>query len=66
MPVGIRVRGVENTQGFGMINARWIVMERTINTFGRFFLRFMALGVATPDPGEAPPMAGYNVRSLFS
>ena len=38
--------------------------KRTINTFGQH-QRYCA-GVATPDPGEAPPMAGYNVRSLFS
>jgi hypothetical protein len=35
--------------------------ERTINTFGQYCL--YGAGVATPDPGEAPPLAGFNMKS---
>ena len=38
--------------------------ERTINTFGLFAL--YGAGVATPDPGEAPPMAGFIERPLVT
>jgi hypothetical protein len=34
--------------------------ERTINTFGQYYLN--GAGVATPDPGEAPPLAEFNMR----
>ncbi len=33
--------------------------ERTINTFGQS--QGYCAGVATPDPGEAPPMAEFNM-----
>ena len=35
--------------------------ERTINTFSNYYLN--GAGVATPDPGEAPPLAGFNMKS---
>ncbi len=35
--------------------------ERTINTFGQS--QQYCAGVATPDPGEAPPMAEFNIIS---
>jgi hypothetical protein len=35
--------------------------ERTINTFCQYIL--YGAGVATPDPGEAPPLAGFNMKS---
>jgi hypothetical protein len=35
--------------------------KRTINTFGQYYL--YGAGVATPDPGEAPPLAEFNMRS---
>ena len=35
--------------------------KRTINTFGQH-QRYCA-GVATPDPGEAPPMAEFSMKS---
>jgi hypothetical protein len=35
--------------------------KRTINTFGQYYLN--GAGVATPDPGEAPPLAGFNMKS---
>jgi hypothetical protein len=38
--------------------------KRTINTFGHSYLN--GAGVATPDPGEAPPLAGFNMKSLVA
>ena len=35
--------------------------ERTIITFDQHYL--YDAGVATPDPGEAPPLAGFNMKS---
>ncbi|MCJ7615315.1 MAG: hypothetical protein MUO43_02125 [Desulfobacterales bacterium] len=35
--------------------------KRTINTFGQYYLN--GAGVATPDPGEAPPLAEFNMKS---
>ena len=37
--------------------------ERTVYTFCQHYLH--GAGVATPDPGEAPPMAGICMRSHF-
>jgi len=38
--------------------------KRTINTFSHHYL--YGAGVATPDPGEAPPLAGFNMKSLVA
>ncbi len=33
-----------------------------VSYFWSFYLH--GAGVATPDPGEAPPMAGFSVKSI--
>jgi len=31
-----------------------------------FYLRFTALGLRPQTPGEAPPMAGFNIKSVVA
>ncbi len=65
MPIDSYFNYIKST---GVMCGMWVISSQILLCyFHHFFhLNMNGAGVATPDPGEAPPMAGFSVLKMVA